>query len=205
MRFRHTWTSRGSPIELFIVHRDELERFAPTLDGVDSVQTLERKAEGSSVWIRRRWRGERAALPWALRPLAQHFVWTDHGTWSADTLRGEWQIEVPRLGSMVRIAGQHRFSPHEGGCLVEVEGDVEVAVIGGLGGATADNFVQQLFGRILDSATPAIEAQRTKRDRTRTTMPGISIEAEPRASTESPVTEKVAPSAKLPSPPKRMG
>lgn len=160
MSFRHRWFSSGSPAALFEAHRDGLVAFGAHLRGVRAVERLETRPDGDRLHLRHRWTGDPATLPWALRPAGRLFVWEDQATWDAAALVGRWTITAPALGAMVRIDGEHQFRVDGPGCRIDVEGELSVAMVGALGGPTADRFIERLFADVLDSASPVIEAFR---------------------------------------------
>lgn len=159
MRFQTIHRSAFSARDLFEVHRDDLEHFGPALLGVRDVRQTLAERDGPLIRLRHRWTGDLEVMPWALRLVVPSFmfVWDIASTWDDRELAAWWELTSPYLGKMMRVEGRHRFEPRDAGCRVTVEGHLHAAAAEAFGGARVDEFVQNLFSRVLESATPIIE------------------------------------------------
>ncbi len=167
MRFGSTHESRYPAGALFETYRDHLAHFGPRLDGVQEVQPVHLEEHGPVQVLVHRWSGDPKALPGPLRMLvpSRLFVWQDRTRWDAEQRVGQWCVTVPGLGSMVKMEGQHCFHPLPDGtgCKVEVEGRLHVALIGTLGGETANCFIRDLLTSILASSHEVIDTYMAER------------------------------------------
>ena len=150
---------KAPPDRLFAILRDRLPELAESMDGIETIDELERTREGGTELVVSRWHA-RQTVPAVLQErLGQRSIdWLDRARWQEDELLCTWNIE-PSLGAgAIKCSGTTEFVPAMGGrgTRARFAGHLDIApdylgsVVGGLQGP-----VRALVEMIATSLIPA--------------------------------------------------
>lgn len=127
MKLRAESTLRFPRALVFATYRDRLVELVPYLPNIRRIEVSSRVEESSVVRLVNVWHGGGEIPAVARAVLSERMLsWTDHATWDESRWTCEWRMEAHSFRDAVHAAGTNTFLEDDGGCRLEVEGDLVV-------------------------------------------------------------------------------
>ena len=112
---------------VFSTYRDKLVELVPYLPAVRGIEVRERVDEPPITRLVNVWHGG-GDIPAAARAfLSQKMLsFTDRARWDQAQWTCDWQMEAHSFREAVHAAGQNRFVEADGGCRLEIRGELRI-------------------------------------------------------------------------------
>jgi len=130
MKFRFEEKVNESVDKVIATLRDGMKDIAPFLDGIKSIETIERKEKGpGEAYLLNIWQATIGSAPSMARPFITEKMlrWKDHADWDENNKLVKWRLEPYSFGNLFDCGGVNSFQPHpEGGTNLIIDGTLNI-------------------------------------------------------------------------------